>query len=226
MRLEKKIFKFCQCIFAISLLSPPWKRTGPSFEQSWIPHTQECFVSSLVGIDPVVLERNIFNFVHVFLLFHYYLSWAKKASFHVSQFSHWLLRRFRTSQLWNWPCKFWDEKWKIYRWTLAIPSVRIRIASFDFHFRIDKARLWSCLDKTSSETHGWFRLLLRRNQPWVSDDEIRLLPRRSGCPPPFLKTHAWQWFFHKQNSLHWMNRQRKTIQRKDYKIQKIHLFAI
>ena len=26
-----------------------------------------------------------------------------------------------------------------------------------------------CMD-TSSETHGWFRLLLRRNQPWVSDD--------------------------------------------------------
>ena len=55
--LEKKIFKFCQCIFAISLLSPLGKGQGPSFEQIWIPLTQGCFVPRLVEIDPVVQEK-------------------------------------------------------------------------------------------------------------------------------------------------------------------------
>ena len=34
--LEKKHFKFRQCIFTISLLSPLGKGLGPSFEQTWI----------------------------------------------------------------------------------------------------------------------------------------------------------------------------------------------
>ena len=42
--LEKKIFKFCQCMFANLLLSPLGKGRGPSFEQTWIPISQECFV--------------------------------------------------------------------------------------------------------------------------------------------------------------------------------------
>ena len=41
--LEKKIFKFCQCIFAISLFSPLQKGHGPSFEQTWITFIQGCF---------------------------------------------------------------------------------------------------------------------------------------------------------------------------------------
>ena len=32
---------------------------GPSFEQTWIPFTQGCFVSCLVWIDPVVLEKKM-----------------------------------------------------------------------------------------------------------------------------------------------------------------------
>ena len=43
MNLEKKIHKFRQCIFAISILSPLGKRRGPSFEQNWIPFTKGCF---------------------------------------------------------------------------------------------------------------------------------------------------------------------------------------
>ena len=41
--LEKKIYKLGLCIFVISSLYPLWKRRGPSFEQPWIPFTQECF---------------------------------------------------------------------------------------------------------------------------------------------------------------------------------------
>ena len=35
--LEKKIFKFCQCIFAISSLSPLEKGQGPSFKKKINP---------------------------------------------------------------------------------------------------------------------------------------------------------------------------------------------
>ena len=46
---EKKIFKFHQSIFSISLLSP--------FEQTWISFTYGCFALSLVEIGTVILER-------------------------------------------------------------------------------------------------------------------------------------------------------------------------
>ena len=59
--LKKKIFKLCQCIFAISLLSPLRKGRGPSFDQTWILITQECFVPTLFEIGPVVLRKKIFQ---------------------------------------------------------------------------------------------------------------------------------------------------------------------
>ena len=54
----EKIFKFYQCIFAISL-SPLKKRLGPSFEQIWILITQGGIVPTLVEIGPVFLEKNL-----------------------------------------------------------------------------------------------------------------------------------------------------------------------
>ena len=57
---KKKIFKVRQCIFVISLLSPLRKWRGPSFEQTWIPFTQECFVPSLVEIGHVVFKKKFF----------------------------------------------------------------------------------------------------------------------------------------------------------------------
>ena len=78
--LEKKIFKFCQCIFAILLLSPLRKGRGPSFEQTWIPFTQGCFVSSLVEIDPVVLEKKIFKFLY-FRYFVIIFPWKRAGPF-------------------------------------------------------------------------------------------------------------------------------------------------
>ena len=41
--------------------SPFWKGRGPSFEQTWIPFTQECFIPSLVEIGPAVLEKKILD---------------------------------------------------------------------------------------------------------------------------------------------------------------------
>ena len=57
--LEKKVFKICQCIYVSRnfVIISPWKGRGPSFEQTWIPFTQGCFVPSLVEIGPAVLEK-------------------------------------------------------------------------------------------------------------------------------------------------------------------------
>ena len=41
------------------LLSPFGKGRDPSFEQTWIPFTQGCFVPSLIEIGPVVLEKKM-----------------------------------------------------------------------------------------------------------------------------------------------------------------------
>ena len=54
--LKRGFLNIFQYNFTISLLSPLWKRRGPSFEQSWISSTQGCFVVSLVEIDRVVLK--------------------------------------------------------------------------------------------------------------------------------------------------------------------------
>ena len=53
-----KIFEFRQCIFAILLSSPLWKRVGLFIEQTWIPFTQECIVSSLIKIGQVVNDND------------------------------------------------------------------------------------------------------------------------------------------------------------------------
>ena len=50
--LENKILKFCQCIFAISFLSPLEKQT-------WIPFTHVCVVLSLIEIGQVVQEKKM-----------------------------------------------------------------------------------------------------------------------------------------------------------------------
>ena len=57
--LEKKILKFRLCIFTILKLSRFGKGRGPSFEQTWIPFTQGCFVPRLVEIGPVVIEKKM-----------------------------------------------------------------------------------------------------------------------------------------------------------------------
>ena len=46
--------------FRYFIIISPRKRVGPTFEQTWIPFTQGCFVPSLVEIDSVVLEKNFF----------------------------------------------------------------------------------------------------------------------------------------------------------------------
>ena len=81
---RRRFFKFRQCIFAILQLSPLGKGQGPSFEQTWFPFTQGCFVQSLVEICPLVLEKKIFfNFVNVLSLFRNFLPLEKGRGLHL-----------------------------------------------------------------------------------------------------------------------------------------------
>ena len=53
-------FKILSMYFHYFVIISPWKKgRGPSFEQTRILITQECFVLSLVEIGPVVLEKKI-----------------------------------------------------------------------------------------------------------------------------------------------------------------------
>ena len=56
---RRRFFYVVNVFFAFSKLFPLCKGQGPSFEQNWIPITQLCFVSSLVEIGPVVLEKKM-----------------------------------------------------------------------------------------------------------------------------------------------------------------------
>ena len=50
------IYKFRQCTSIFSLLFSNLKGQDPSFEQTGIPVTQECFVPNLDEISSTVLE--------------------------------------------------------------------------------------------------------------------------------------------------------------------------
>ena len=80
--LEMKHFKFHQCNFTISLLSPLGKRRGPYlFEWTWTPIIQGCIVPSLAEIGLIVLVRVEdflkFHQMNVFSLFLHYLPLKK-----------------------------------------------------------------------------------------------------------------------------------------------------
>ena len=69
---RKRLSNLIKVFYALSFLSPFEKELDPSFEQTWLRFTQECFVSCLVEISPMVLEK-IFKF-------RYYLPLQKGSS--------------------------------------------------------------------------------------------------------------------------------------------------
>ena len=61
--LGKKIIEFCQWFCFLFRYYLSWNGHEPSFAQIWIPFTQECFVTILVGIGRIVLEEKLFRFL-------------------------------------------------------------------------------------------------------------------------------------------------------------------
>ena len=61
------------------------KGRGPSFEHTWIPYNQGCFVPSLEEIGPVVLEKKIFKISQFISLCRNYLPLEKGGAFHLNK---------------------------------------------------------------------------------------------------------------------------------------------
>ena len=107
--LEKKNSKFRQCFFTISWLSPLGKERGPSFDQSWIPFTQGCFMQSLVEIGSVVLEKKIFLSSSMYFSYFIIISpWIRGPIFWTNLNS--LHPRILCAKFgWNWPSGSGEE---------------------------------------------------------------------------------------------------------------------
>ena len=79
--LEKKIFKFCQCIFLLFCNYLPLEKGGAlHLKKNLIPFTQGYFMPSLVEIGPVVLEK-----ILIFLLFQNYLPLENGGGLHLNK---------------------------------------------------------------------------------------------------------------------------------------------
>ena len=99
-------------LFTISWWSPLGKRLGPSFERTWIPFTQGCFITSVVNISQVVLERKIFKFRQSISLFRYKLPLEKDLFLHLEE--TWIpyakecfVPRLKLAK-WFWRIRFWN----------------------------------------------------------------------------------------------------------------------
>ena len=111
---EKRILKFRESIFTISLLSPLGKWHVPSFEQIWTPFTQlQFFMPCLFEISPLILEK-IFKFrlMNVVSLFCNYLPCKKIQPFIWSNLKPLYPRMLCAKFGGNWPCgsrgeEFW-----------------------------------------------------------------------------------------------------------------------
>ena len=80
-----------------------WEFIGSSFEQTWIPFTQGCFVLRLVEIGPVVLEKNILKFRKVY--FHYIViisPWQRAGPFIWTNLNPLPPRMLCAKFWWNW----------------------------------------------------------------------------------------------------------------------------
>ena len=68
-------------------IDPVKPRQGPSFEveQTWVPFTKGCFVSSLVEIGLVVLEKKIIKFCQCIFVIHNYLPLEKGRALHLNK---------------------------------------------------------------------------------------------------------------------------------------------
>ena len=65
----RKKISISSMYFRYFVIISPWKRVCPSFEQSWTPITQVCFVPSLVEIGNVVLEKIIFKISSLYIFY-------------------------------------------------------------------------------------------------------------------------------------------------------------
>ena len=107
-----KIFWFCQCIFTTSILYPLGKGLGLSFEQTWIPLTQGCFVPSFTW------NWSSGSGEEDFLICPYFINisfWKRAGPFiWKKKFNPIHLRMLCAKFGWNWPWQwFWRRRFFI-----------------------------------------------------------------------------------------------------------------
>ena len=73
----KESFLISSMYFRYFIIISPWKRAGSFFEQTWIPFTKGCSVSSFVWIGPVVSDTNIFKFLQMYFSYFVIISPGK-----------------------------------------------------------------------------------------------------------------------------------------------------
>ena len=83
----------------------------------WVPFNQGSFVPSLVEIGPMVLDKNIINFVKGFLLFRIHLPCKKDVPLHLNELES-PSSKDALGQVWLKLAKwFWRRKWKCEKFT-------------------------------------------------------------------------------------------------------------
>ena len=87
---REKDFKISTMNFAISSLSPLGRGRGPSFEQTWIPFTQGCFVPSLAEIIVPWLRKRFVCFINQFSVFRNYFPVGKEHGHLFEQTCSWI----------------------------------------------------------------------------------------------------------------------------------------
>jgi hypothetical protein len=141
----EKIFLRIQCIFTLSLLSPLKEGLSSFFKQTWIPLAQGCFVSSLVKIGPVVLEKKIFKWPTPFLHCCDYLLFEEDLALYLNKIEFPSLKD-NLYQVWlNLDCWFWRRFFKIFSIFLL----------FRYYLPLEK---------------GYPLLLNKPETPWPKDD--------------------------------------------------------
>ena len=103
--LEKKIFKFRQCVSLFNNYLNLEKSVG-----LWIPFTEGYFVPSLLDISPVVLEKKIFKFHQMSFRYFVIISpWKRACPFPWTNLNSFYRRLLCAKFGWNLPIGSWEE---------------------------------------------------------------------------------------------------------------------
>ena len=88
---------------------------GSSFEQAWIPFTQECCVAGLVEIGPMVLEQKIFKISSSMYIWYFIIisPWKRAGSFIWTNLNPLHPRILCAKFEQNWPSGSWGEDFQI-----------------------------------------------------------------------------------------------------------------
>ena len=117
--LRKQFKSLNKYVYIITLIQRRKKKTlwefiGSSFEQTWIPFNQGCFVPSLVEIDWVVLEKKILKFRQcIFTICVIISSWKRAGPFIWTNWNPLHSRMLCAKIGWNWLSCSGEEDFKI-----------------------------------------------------------------------------------------------------------------